>query len=203
MKLYFSPGACSLASHIALREAGIDAEMVRVNLMTKTLVETGADYRRIHPMGQVPALELRDGTVLTEGAAILQYIADLAPPSRLAPALGTRARYELMSLLNFIATELHKAFAPLFKPTTPDAYKELARKDVRAIEYVATRLERGPYLLGEEFTIADAYLFSVLGLSRHIGIDLGRWPNVADYMGRIVARPAVQEAMREEGLIGG
>jgi glutathione S-transferase len=152
-------------------------------------------------MGQVPALQLDDGTVLTEGVAVAQYIADLAPQSGLAPAAGTIERYRLMSLLNFVSTELHKAFAPLFRPTTPEAYKEIARKEVAAIEHVEKMLRDRPYLMGERFTVADAYLFSVLKLSGHIGIDLTPYAAVARYMERIAARPAVQQAMQAEGLL--
>lgn len=201
MTLYYSPGACSLAAHIALREAGVPLELIRVDLASKTIAGTGASYLAVNPMGQVPALELEDGTILTEGVAVIQYIADRVPGSRLAAAAGTMERYRLMSLLNFVSTEFHKAFAPLFHPCTPAEYRRMALSDVRALKHVAGILKDGrSYLTGEDFTVADAYLFSVLRLGSHIGIDLGPFPLVTEYMRRINARLAVQQAMEAEQL---
>jgi glutathione S-transferase len=198
MKLYYSPGACSLAAHIALREAGLSCERVRVDLMRKT-TDAGASYLAINPMGQVPALALDDGSVLTEGAAVLQYIADLAPASPLAPPTGSRERYRLMSLLNFIATELHKAFAPLFHPHTPEDYKALVRRDRRALVQVESVLEDGrSWLMGEDFSVADAYLFSVLRLGPHIGIALDASSLTGKFMARAAARPSVGQALAAE-----
>lgn len=203
MKLYFAPGACSLSPHIALREARLPAEYERVDLRTKKTA-SGADYGTINPKGQVPALELDDGTMLTEGPAVVQYIADRASASRLAPAAGTMERYRLMELLNFISTEIHKGFAPLFKPDTPDAYKDIAKNNLAArLETVSRLLDGKQYLMGDTFSVADGYLFTVLNWAPRVGLDLARWPTVVDYHERVAARPAVQEAMRAEGLIKG
>jgi glutathione S-transferase len=200
MKLYFSPGACPLASHIALCEAGIPCELVRVDLATKKLAD-GRDFRTINPDGYVPVLELDDGSLLTEGPAIMQYIADRAPERRLAPANGSMARYRLQSVLNFISTELHKSFTPLFNPTASSDAKEGARQVLgERLTNLAPRLT-GTYLTGDDFTVADAYLFTVLGWSKYVNFDLSPWPAFGSYLGRVAARPAVQQALKEEGLI--
>jgi glutathione S-transferase len=199
MKLYYSPGACSLSANIALFEAGLACERARVDLRRKTVAADDTNYLEIHPMGQVPALDLGNGTVLTEGPAVLQYLADLAPAARLAPPAGSLERYRLMSLLNFIATELHKAFAPLFHPHTPEAYKAAVRRDHRALLQVEAMLEDGrTWLMGEDFTVADAYLFSVLRLGPHIGIALDAFPRTCAFMARAAARPSVRQAQEAE-----
>lgn len=201
MKLYFSPGACSLSPHIVLLEAGLDFKLERVDLRGKQ-TESGADFLAINPKGYVPALELKDGTVLTEGPAIVQFIADLAPDRQLAPAHGTLERYQLMSWLNFISAELHKNFGPLFRPNSSEDMKEAARASLNTrLAWAAAQLADRDYLMGSQFTVADAYLFTVLGWADFVKFDLSGWPVLAAYQQRVGARPAVQQAMREEGLI--
>lgn len=201
MKLYFSPGACSLSPHIVLREAGLAFETEQVSLSKKTTAG-GQDYKSINPKGSVPALQLADGQVLTEGPAIVQYLADLAPDKQLAPAAGSMARYRLTEWLNFISTELHKGFSPLFNPAMSEQGKQMARDALPArFEIVARQLESSDYLLGAQFTVADAYLFTVLNWAGFVQLDLGRWPALAAYQARIAARPAVRAAMLAEGLI--
>lgn len=201
MKLFYSPGASSLSPHIVLHEAGLTAEMIRVDLETKTLPSTGQSYLPINPMGKVPALELDDGEVLTEGIAVLQYLADLAPASQLAPTAGTMARHRLAEALSLVATELHKGFAPMFDPDVPASYKQSLIADTRAFERVASLVQPGPYILGECFTIADAYLYPILRLGRHAGLDFSPWPAIVRYMESVAKRPAVHAAMQAEGLI--
>lgn len=201
MKLYFSPGACSLSPHIVLLEAGVEFKLERVDLRGKQ-TESGADFLAINPKGYVPALELKDGTVLTEGPAIVQFIADLAPDRQLAPAHGTLERYQLMSWLNFISAELHKNFGPLFRPNASEDMKEAARASLNTrLAWAAAQLADRDYLMGSQFTVADAYLFTVLGWADFVKFDLSGWPVLAAYQQRVAARPAVQQAMREEGLI--
>ena len=200
MKLFYSPGACSLSPHIALREAGLAFQALKAPTKTHQL-DDGTDYYTINPLGYVPLLELDDGTRLTEGPAIVQYIADQAPTKNLAPANGTLARYRLQSLLNFIGTELHKGYSPLFNPATPDDYKTIARdKLVSRYKWVDEQLAGKDYLTGEQFTVADGYLFTVTTWAKHVGLDLSAYANVAAFMGRVAARPAVQEALKAEGL---
>jgi glutathione S-transferase len=200
MKLYYTPGACSQAPHIVLREAGMDFELVKVDLAAKRL-ESGEDYRTINPKGAVPALGLDDGQVLTENGVVLQYVADQAPAAHLIPPFGTMARYRLLEWLNYIATELHKGFGPLFNPATPEEFKAATRELIgKKFDYVQERLGGGPYLMGEDFTIADAYLFVILGWTHMHRIDLSRWPALADYRGRIAQRPAVKAALHAEGF---
>jgi len=201
MKLYFSPGACSLSPHIALREAGLTVELAKVDLRARKL-EDGSDYTLINPKGYVPALGLDEGGVLTEGPAIVQYIADRNPASGLAPAAGTLARYRLQEWLNFIATELHKGFSPLFTPGMPEEAKAMAkaRLDGR-LQWVNGELTGKSYLMGDTFSVADGYLFTVAGWTRHVGIDISGLTNLVAYMTRVGARPAVQEALRAEGLM--
>lgn len=201
MKLFYSPGASSLSPHIVLREAGLTAEMVRVDLETKMLPATGQSYLPINPMGKVPALEFDDGAVLTEGLAVLQYLADLVPASRLAPATGTMARYRLAEALSFVATELHKGFVPMFDPDVPASYKHSLIADTRAFDRIASLVQPGPYILGEHFTVADAYLYPILRLGRHAGLDFSSWPAIGHYMELVAKRPSVRAAMRAEGLI--
>lgn len=200
MKLYYSPGACSLSPHIVLREGGFDFQLERVDLKTRQ-TEHGRDYRTVHPLGCVPALELDDGQVLTEGPAIVQYLADRVPDTQLAPAPGTLARYRLMEWLNFISTELHKGFGGLFNPAFPEQAKTIFRTLLQArLDEAQRRLGNQPYVLGETFTVADAYLFTVLGWGKYVGVDLAVWPGLAAYCGRVAARPAVQAALAAEGL---
>jgi glutathione S-transferase len=201
MKLYYSPGVCSLSPHIALREAGLEAQLVKVDIGKHTLAD-GSDYHAINPLGYVPVLVLDDGEQLQEGPAIVQYIADLAPASGLAPAAGTIERYRLQSWLAFINSELHKVTSPLFDPSVPEAVKEGFRKKIATrLDSVVERLGNKPYLMGDAFTVADGYLFTVLGWGRFIGIDLARWPSLQAYQERVGSRPAVRAAMRAEGLI--
>lgn len=203
MKLFYSPGASSLSSHIALREAGLAAELVRVDLETKTLPASGQSYLAINPMGKVPALALDDGAVLTEGLAVLAYLADLAPASQLAPAAGTIERYRLLEALSFVATELHKGFAPMFDAEVPASFKQRLLRDARAFERVDALVQPGPYVLGAHFTVADAYLYPILRLGCHAGLDFSRWPAIEAYMTRVSQRPAVRAAVHAEGLIDG
>lgn len=201
MKLYYKPGACSLASHIALCEIGADFDIEKVDT-AKGVTETGADFKAVNPLGYVPALALDDGDIVTEGPAILQFIADSAPASGLAPAAGTRERVKLNSLLNMIGTELHGAFGAFFRGLAGDKAKEAAtaRLDAR-MDNLDKLLDGREFLLGETFTVADAYAFVVATWTKPLKIDLGRWPNVAAYVGRISQRPAVQAALKAEGLL--
>jgi glutathione S-transferase len=200
MKLYYAPAACSLAPHIALSEAGLPHELVRVDLRTHTLPD-GSDFHAVSPNGYVPVLELDDGTRLTEAAVILQYIAD-RKPGTLAPAFGSSERYKLMQWLNFIATELHKGFGPLWKPDTPEAYKSIVVATLaKRFDYLEPILAKQAYLTGEAFTIADAYLFTILSWSKHLKVDLSRWTAITRYLDRVAARPKVQDALRAEHLL--
>ncbi len=202
MKLYFSPGACSLSPHIVLREAGMDFALERVDLQAKKLKESGADFLAVNPKGQVPVLELDNGERLTEGPAIVQYIADQKPASGLAPANGTMARYHTQEWLNFVTSELHKVFAPLFRPTTPDEFVKITKENLaNKFAFLDKHLAGKQYLMGEKFTVPDAYCFTVTGWTKYKEIDLGRWPNLKAYMDRVASRPKVQEAMKAEGLI--
>lgn len=201
MKLYYSPGACSLSPHIALCEAGTRFELVKAALQTHTLAD-GSDYYDITAKGQVPLLELDDGTRLSEGPVILQYIADHAPGCGLLPDAGTMARYRVLEWLNFITSELHKGFSPLFNPKMPQEAKEIfaARlKDKYA--FVDARLEGNDYLMGAQFSVADAYLFTITNWAAGLGLDLTGFKNLAAFDARMKARPAVQGAMRAEGLV--
>lgn len=201
MKLYYAPAACSLASHIALLEAGLKFTAVKVDLRAKTLAD-GSDYTKINVQGYVPALQLKNGEVLTEGPAILQYIADQAPASNLAPANGSFARYKLQSWLNFIATELHKNFTPLFDATAAEVTKSAAQqKLVQRLSQLDQQLAALQYLVGDYFTIADAYLFTVVGWARFVKFDLTPYPNLLSFIARCNQRPAVQAALAAEGLL--
>jgi len=197
MKLYYSPGACSYAPHVALHEAGLPFEAVRVDLRSHKLAN-GADYYAINPKGYVPLLELDDGTRLSEVAVILQYIAD-RKPGTLAPAHGTIERYRVMEWLNFVSSELHKQFSPLFYPDTPDATKEAQRARLaKRFSHLEPILAKQPYLMGESFTIADIYLHTILNWSGALKIDLSAWPSLVEYQKRIAARPAVVQAHQAE-----
>jgi glutathione S-transferase len=201
MKLYFSPGACSMSPHIVLRESGLPFTTEAVDLRKK-VTASGADYLAINPKGYVPALELDDGTVLTEGPAIVQYLADQVPGKQLAPAPGSVARYQLMGVLNFIATEVHKAFSPLFNPAASEDTKAAALAALaRRFAYLDTELAARPYLMGEQFGVADAYLFTILNWSHFVALDLAPWPALQAFLARVGAREAVQGAMRAEGLL--
>ena len=201
MKLYYSPGACSLSPHIILREAGLKATSVKVDTKTHK-TEDGGDYYAVNRKGYVPLLELDDGDRLTEGPAIVQYLADRNPASKLAPAAGTMERYHLQEWLNFITAELHKQFSPLFQSTTPAEYKETLKEKIgQRFDWVDQQLKGRDYLMGSTFTVADAYLFTMLTWTKHVGIDLARWPVLTAYQARVAARPKVREAMIAEGLI--
>lgn len=203
MKLYFSPGACSLSPHIVLREAGLHFELDQVNLGTKKTIE-GKDFTTVNPNGYVPALELADGQVLTEGPAIVQYIADQVPDKHLAPAAGSIERYKLMASLNFISTELHKTFSPLFKSTTTEETRNaILALLAKRLNFVNAQLVKSEFFCGDRFSVADAYLFTVLSWSRHVKLDLSPWPSVVAYLERIGARPAVHAALVAEGLVKG
>jgi glutathione S-transferase len=201
MKLYYAPGACSLSPHIALREAGLHADLVKVDTKTHQVAD-GSDYYAINGKGYVPLLELDDGQRLSEGPAIVQYIADRNPASGLAPAAGTMERYRLQEWLNFITSELHKQFGPFFAPTTPGEYKEiLTEKIAKRFDWLSEQLTGKDYLMGKQFTVADAYLYTMLRWTRFVAIDLAKWPVLAAYEARVAARPKVQEALVAEGLL--
>jgi len=201
MKLYYSPGACSLASHIALSEAGVKFELVKTALQTHTLAD-GSDYYQVTPKGQVPLLELDDGARLSEGPVILQYIADHAPGTGLVPAAGTMDRYRVMEWLNFITSELHKGYSPLFNPKMPAEAKEIFVANLKnKYALVDARLEGKDYLMGSQFSVADAYLFTVTNWAPKVGVDLTGLKNLEAFMERMKARPAVQNALKGEGLM--
>jgi glutathione S-transferase len=201
MKLYFSPGACSLSPHIVLREAGLKFDIERVNLADKKTVG-GADYTTVNPKGYVPALQLDNGEVLTEGPAIVQYVADQVPEKKLAPAAGSMERYRTVEWLNFISAELHKNFGPLFRPNIPEETKQAARDRLaKRLGFVAQKLQGSDYLTGNQFTVPDAYLFTVLNWTKMHAIDLSPWPNIKAFMGRVGERPKVQETLKAEGLL--
>jgi glutathione S-transferase len=201
LKLYFSPGACSLSPHIALREAGLDFTLEKTDLRSKQTA-SGGDIRKDNPKGMVPVLVLDNGEVLTEGPAIVQYIADQKPDSGLAPKLGTLPRYHLMEWLNFITSELHKNYSPLFNPNAPEEYKKLVHTALAArYAYVDEKLAGKSYLMGDQFTVADAYLFTVTNWARIVKVDLTPYANVLAFQERVRARPKVQEALKAEGII--
>ena len=198
MKLFLSPGACSRAVHITLHESGVAHESERVDIRTHKTA-SGADYYQVNPKGYVPTLVLDDGQKLTEVAAILQYVADRAPEKGLAPANGTFERYRLQEALNFVATEIHKGFSPLFNPATPDAYREIAKDRLaKRFEILNETLDRQPYLLGEQFTVADAYLFTVVSWAIPLKIDLAPYPGLARFLSRVADRPAVKATIAAE-----
>jgi glutathione S-transferase len=200
MKLYYSPGACSLSPHIALREAGLPFDLVKVDTKTHTF-DGGGDFYAVNGKGYVPVLELDDGTRLTEGPAIVQYLADLKPEAGLAPKPGTMERVRLQEWLNFLTSEIHKGFSPLFSAETPEDYKPLARKKIATrFDWLTKELQGRQYLVGDRFSVADGYLFVLLGWTNFVGMKLDDWPVLKAYRERIGARPAVREALKAEGL---
>ena len=201
MKLYYSPGACSLSPHIALQEAGLAYTPVLASTKSHKL-QDGTDYYTINALGYVPVLELDNGERLREGPAIVQYIADQVPDKQLAPANGTLARYRLQEWLNFIGTELHKGFSPLFNPATPEEYKPMVRERLlQRLQWVDGQLAGKQYLMGDQFTVADGYLFTVTNWTQPTKLDISGLANLAAYRERVGARPAVQAAMKAEGLL--
>ena len=201
MKLYYSPGACSLSVHIALQEAGMTFTPIKAPTKTHQL-EDGTDYYSINPLGYVPLLELNDGTRLTEGPAIVQYIADQVPEKNLAPANGTVARAQMQSWLNFIGTELHKGFSPLFNPATPADYKPMViEKLLSRLKWVDEQLAGKKFLMGDAFSVADPYLFNVTNWAQLVKVDISGFANIATFRAHMSQRPAVLAAMRAEGLI--
>lgn len=201
MKLYYYPGACSMAPHIALREAGLPFDLVQVDLAKKQTAN-GEDYLKINPNGYVPTLRIDDGEYLTEVAVLLQYIADKKPGTGLAPKAGTMERYRLMEALNFISSELHKTLGALFNPKiTPEWKEDRIALFGRRCDSIAHKLGSRPYLMGGKFTVADAYLFTILNWTNLFKIEMDKWPKLKDYMARVAARPAVKEAMKAEGLV--
>ncbi|MBI5264541.1 MAG: glutathione transferase GstA [Bradyrhizobium sp.] len=200
MKLYYSPGACSLSPHIALLEAGLPYELVKVDLRAKKL-ENGDDYLQINPKGQVPALRLDSGEMVTEGPVIVQMIADKAADKNLAPARDSAERYKLLEWLNFITSELHKNFGPMFSPVLSDDAKAFFKDRVMAkLKYIDSQLAGRDYLMGKQFTVADGYLFTILTWAERMKFDLSAMPNLLAYKARVAARPKVQEALKKEGL---
>jgi glutathione S-transferase len=201
MKLYFSPGACSLSPHIVLREAGAKFELEQVDNKAKK-TKSGADFWEINPKGYVPVLELDDGRRLTEGPAIVQYIADQYPDAGLAPPCGSFDRFRVAEWLNFITSEIHKTFGPLFRDTTPEEFKAISRENLsKRYGFLEEHFSTHHYLHGEKFSVADAYLFVVSKWLHRVGLDTAKWPHVKAFSERIAARPKVQEAMKAEGLI--
>jgi glutathione S-transferase len=197
VKLYFLPGACSLSPHIVLRELGLPFDLERVDTKSGKTA-SGDDFRAINPKGYVPVLQLDDGQVLTEGAAIVQYLADRKPEAMLAPAPGTMDRYRLQEWLVYVATEIHKGFSPLFRVKDEEAKKALVAALTAKFPYLARHLEKRQFLLGDRFTVADAYLFTVLNWSKFVGIDLSQWPELRAYHERIGGRPSVRAAIAAE-----
>lgn len=202
LKLYYSPGACSLSPHIALQESGLSFEAIAAPTKTHKLAD-GTDYYTINPLGYVPLLVLQDGTQLREGPAIVQYIADQVPGKALAPANGTVARYQLQSWLNFVGTELHKGFSPLFNPAVPAEAKDVFKpRLISRLEFINHELAGKDYLMGDTFTVADGYLFVVTNWCKPMAIDISGLSNLLAFRARVAARPAVQAAMKAEGLLG-
>ena len=201
MKLYYSPGACSLASHIALHETGSPFEIDKF-IASTGMTAGGEDFLKVNPKGYVPTIRLDDGSILTEGAAVLQYIADQNPASGLAPTAGTMERYRLQEWLTYIGTEIHKTFSPLFNKAVSPEIKDRAHELlIKRLGFVENQLADKHYLMGDNFTVADAYLFVVVSWSSHVGFDLARFPQIREYLARVAVRPAVQSAMKAEGLI--
>jgi glutathione S-transferase len=201
MKLYYAPGACSLSPHIALREAGLPFTLHKVDLGKKA-VETGEDFNGVNGKGYVPTLVLDNGEKLTEGPAIVQYIADQKPAAGIAPAAGTMERYRLQEWLNFITSELHKPMGSMFNPAQTVEWKEAVQATLsKRLDWLVRQLDGKAHLMGDKFSVADGYLFTVLGWAKHVGFDLGKWPSLQQYMARIGSRPKVVEALKAEGLM--
>jgi glutathione S-transferase len=201
MKLYYSPGACSLSPHIALLEAGLPYDLVKVDVRAKKL-ENGDDFLKVNPKGQVPVLQLDNGEFVTEGPVIVQMIADQASAKNLAPARDSAERYKLLEWLNFITTELHKNFSPLFQPVIPDEVKSFFKERIMGkFKYADSKLAGQDYLMGKQFTVADGYLFTMLSWADRMKFDLSALPNLLAYKARVAARPKVQEALTKEGLM--
>lgn len=201
MKLYYTPGACSLSPHIVARETGAACDLIKVDLKAHK-TESGDDYYAVNPKGYIPALALDDGSLLTEGVAIVQYLADHKPDSGLVPKAGTRERYQAMEWLTFISSELHKQFSPLFNPAFNDETKTFFRnKLIGRFKWLDEQLANKPYLMGANFSVADAYLFNMLLWAERVNLDIGGLKNIAAYKERVMARPKVQEALKAEGLM--
>jgi len=199
MKLYYSPGACSLAPHIAMRELGIPVDLMKVDLKAKQY--EGGDYKQVNPKGYVPAVETPAG-VLTEAPVILQYLADQKPDAGLAPKPGDPARYKLQEMLNFITSEMHKGMGNFFNPAMNDGWRQAVTDRLGTrMDWLARQLEGRQYLMGDKFTVADAYLFTILNWAGPSKFDLSKWPAITDYQKRVASRPKVQEALKAEGLV--
>jgi len=200
MKLYYAPGACSLSPHIVAREAGIELTLEKVDTKAKQ-TETGRNFFEINPKGYVPALELDNGELLTEGTAIVQYLADRKPEAKLAPANGTAERYRLQEMLGYINSEIHKSYTPLFNPATSDEVREERKAYLhRRYDLIDKKLAQQPLLFGEQFTVADAYLFAVTNWAKHVDLDLSEFKALNAFQQRVAARPSVQAALEAEGL---
>lgn len=200
MKLFYAPGTCALSPHIVLREAGLPYQLERVDLKTHTTAN-GGDYYAINPKGYVPTLELDDGRRLTEGPAIVQYLADSKPDSKLAPAPGTFERAQLQEWLNYLSTEVHKTFGLLFNSKLPPEFREVTVANLgKKFDYLSKQLAGRKFLLGEAFSVADAYLYTLLRWTHGVKVDLAKWPVLQEYVARVAARPAVKESLKEQGL---
>jgi len=199
MKLYYSPGACSLSPHIVLHESGLKFEAVKVNLKDKTY--KGGDFKKVSPKGQVPLLELDNGEKLTEGVAIVQYIADQKPEAKLIPKAGTWDRYRCQEWLNFIATELHQGFHAFWVPSCPDQWKTTLKESLsKKFDFLSEHFKTNKFLMGNQFTVADAYLFTILSWAPHVNLDLSKWPKLMGFVEAVKTRPATVAAMKAEGL---
>jgi glutathione S-transferase len=199
MKLFYVPGACSLSPHIVALELGLPVEFKRVDRTTKQVEGSGGDYNKINTKSYVPALQLDNGEVLTEGAVIVQYLADQKPDAGMIPTAGSMERYRLQEWLNFIATEIHKGFSPLFNPNAPKEIRDAGMERLSGrLTWLENALGKKPYLMGDKMTVADAYLFTCLRWSARTNVDLGKWPGIRDFMGRMNARPKVIEALKGE-----
>ncbi len=199
MKLYYSPGACSLAPHIVLNELGQTHSLEKVNLATHT-IEGDGDYTQINPKGYVPALDMGKGEILTEVSTILQYLADKTGNAELLPKAGTMERYRAMEALNFVASELHKGLGGLFYKPVPEARKAIIERVSKRLDWLEAKLGKADYFLGNDYSVADAYAFTILNWGPMLGFDLKPWKNISAYVARVAARPAVQAALKAEGL---
>jgi len=199
--LYYSPGACSLSPHIVAKETGVDIQIEKVDLATKQ-TSSGGDFTKVNPKGQVPTLKLDNGEILTEGPVIVQYLAEQKAANGLLPKSGSMERYRVQEWLNYITSELHKGFSPLFNPTYPEDAKKIVVENLKKrFSYLDSHLAQRQYLMGDQFTVADAYCFTVVSWSNFVNIDLSAWANLKAYITRIASRPKVQEALKAEGLI--